>query len=80
MYVLEPSSQLNNGDRSFLLARAITERVLSIPAIRECNSVSCYLSMEAGEVNTSIIVDALLQSGEYADSLLEMLLSPYDEA
>ena len=45
-------------------ARAITEKVLSISAIRESNSVSCYLSMESGEVNTSAIVDALFRLGE----------------
>jgi len=43
-------------------SRAITEKVLSISAIRDCNSVSCYLSMESGEANTSAIVDALFRS------------------
>jgi hypothetical protein len=42
------------------------ERVLSIPAVRECNSISCYLSMESGEVKTSAIVDAIFQSGGYS--------------
>jgi hypothetical protein len=45
-------------------ARAITERVLSLPAIRECNSISCYLSMESGEVKTFATVDAIFQSSE----------------
>ncbi|KAF8812157.1 5-formyltetrahydrofolate cyclo-ligase [Phlegmacium glaucopus] len=45
-------------------SRAVTEKVLSLPAIRECNSISCYLSMESGEVNTSAIVDAILRSNK----------------
>ena len=49
------------------------ERVLSIPAIRECNSISCYLSMESGEVKTSAIVDAILQAGEYYIWLKDLL-------
>lgn len=47
-------------------AGAITERVLSLPAIRECNSISCYLSMESGEVNTFAIVDAIFRSSEHS--------------
>jgi len=45
-------------------SRAIMERVLSLSAIRECNSISCYVSMESGEANTSAIVDALLRSSK----------------
>ena len=59
-------------------ARAITERVLSLSAIRECNSISCYLSMESGEVNTSAIVDAIFRSSEYSYPFLKMI-TPYDE-
>ena len=46
-------------------ARAITERVLSLPAVRECDSISCYLSMESGEVRTVEIVDAIFRSSVY---------------
>jgi len=45
-------------------SRAISERVLSLPAFRECNSISCYLSMESGEVKTSALVDAIFQSSK----------------
>jgi len=54
-------------------ARAVTERVLSLPAIRDCNSISCYLSMQSGEVNTSAIVDTILRSGEHLQHLLKLL-------
>ena len=46
-------------------ARAITERVLSLPAFRDCNYISCYLSMESGEAITLAIVDAIFQSSEH---------------
>ncbi|KAF8155561.1 hypothetical protein B0H34DRAFT_713792 [Crassisporium funariophilum] len=45
-------------------SQAITARVLSLPAFRRCNSVSCYLSMPTGEVRTPALVDAILQSGK----------------
>ena len=46
-------------------ARAITERVLSLPVFRDCNYISCYLSMESGEAITLAIVDAIFQSSEH---------------
>jgi hypothetical protein len=56
-------------------ARAITERVLSLPAFRECNSISCYLSMESGEAKTLAIVDAIFQSSEHSHTFVTSLSS-----
>ncbi|KZT01215.1 5-formyltetrahydrofolate cyclo-ligase [Laetiporus sulphureus 93-53] len=44
--------------------RMITELVLASPFFRRSNTVSCYLSMPAGEVDTSALVSAILHSGK----------------
>jgi hypothetical protein len=46
-------------------AKAITAKVLSSPFIRRCNSVSCYLSMPTGEVDTSSLVSEFLSAGKF---------------
>jgi 5-formyltetrahydrofolate cyclo-ligase len=46
-----------------ILAQAITTRVLSSPFFHQCKSVSCYLSMPSGEVDTSSLVSHILRAG-----------------
>lgn len=67
VFLLQPRSYTNTEPFFFLSepARAITERVLSLPAFRDCNYISCYLSMESGEAITLAIVDAIFQSSEH---------------
>ncbi len=45
------------------LASAIVARVLSAPWFDKATTISCYLSMPAGEVDTSAIATAILHSG-----------------
>ncbi|KAH9989541.1 5-formyltetrahydrofolate cyclo-ligase [Russula vinacea] len=42
----------------------IVRRVLSAPWFDEATTISCYLSMPAGEVDTSVIASAVLKSGK----------------
>ncbi|PPQ96124.1 hypothetical protein CVT26_004759 [Gymnopilus dilepis] len=44
-------------------SRSIVDRVLRLPAFERCRSISCYLSMPAGEVRTDVLVQAILRSG-----------------
>lgn len=45
---------------SILAARSITARVLTLPAFLQCKTISCYLSMPAGEVTTSHLVSEII--------------------
>ncbi|EIW78624.1 nagb/rpia/CoA transferase-like protein, partial [Coniophora puteana RWD-64-598 SS2] len=45
-------------------ARAVTENVLSIPAIQRCKTVCCYLSMPSGEVHTTALAEGVLRAGK----------------
>ncbi|KAJ7196575.1 5-formyltetrahydrofolate cyclo-ligase, partial [Mycena pura] len=45
-------------------SRAVTAKVLSLPSFVKSNSVSCYLSMPSGEVDTSALVREILRSGK----------------
>ncbi|KAJ6478736.1 5-formyltetrahydrofolate cyclo-ligase [Mycena vitilis] len=45
-------------------SRALTARVLSLPAFVQSTSVSCYLSMPSGEIDTSSLVREILRSGK----------------
>ena len=45
------------------LAHAITGRILSAPWFSQATTISCYLSMPTGEVDTSAITEAILASG-----------------
>ncbi|KAF7351377.1 5-formyltetrahydrofolate cyclo-ligase [Mycena sanguinolenta] len=45
-------------------SRALTARVLSLPSFIKSNSVSCYLSMPTGEIDTSFLVREILRSGK----------------
>ncbi|KAJ6627975.1 5-formyltetrahydrofolate cyclo-ligase [Mycena sp. CBHHK59/15] len=68
-------------------SKAVTARVLALPSFKQCKSVSCYLSMPTGEVDTSSLVREILHSGKTlfvpkidpgADGSME-LLRIYDE-
>ncbi|KAF8068929.1 5-formyltetrahydrofolate cyclo-ligase [Lyophyllum atratum] len=45
-------------------SRAVTARVLSLPSFQKCRSVSCYLSMPSGELDTSSLVSEILARGK----------------
>jgi hypothetical protein len=46
-----------------LSASEIVQRVLSAPWFDKATTISCYLSMPAGEVETSVIASAVFRSG-----------------
>ncbi|THU89717.1 nagb/rpia/CoA transferase-like protein [Dendrothele bispora CBS 962.96] len=43
---------------------AVAAKVLSLSSFRQCKSVSCYLNMPMGELDTSSIVKEILSSGK----------------
>lgn len=45
-------------------SQAVAARILSFPSFQRCKSVSCYLSMPSGELDTSTIVSAILEKGQ----------------
>ncbi|KAJ7118675.1 hypothetical protein C8R43DRAFT_901220 [Mycena crocata] len=45
-------------------SQALTARVLTLPSFIQSKSVSCYLSMPTGEVDTSLLVREILRSGK----------------
>ncbi|EPS94067.1 hypothetical protein FOMPIDRAFT_1033497 [Fomitopsis schrenkii] len=45
-------------------SRMIADRVLASPYFARSQSVSCYLSMPSGEVDTSALISAILRSGK----------------
>ncbi|TFK72476.1 5-formyltetrahydrofolate cyclo-ligase [Pluteus cervinus] len=47
-----------------LQSRAVTERILSLPEYQRCRSVSCYLSMPSGELQTASLVSEIIRSGK----------------
>lgn len=51
-------------------ASEIVRRVLSAPWFDKATTISCYLSMPAGEVDTSEIASAILRSGTQPSSQL----------
>ena len=53
-----------------LSASEIVRRVLSAPWFDKATTISCYLSMPAGEVDTSVIASAVLHSGTQLPSRL----------
>src|SRR6266436_3145191 len=46
-------------------ANEIVRRVMSAPWFEEATTISCYLSMPTGEVDTSAVASAVLQSGTH---------------
>jgi 5-formyltetrahydrofolate cyclo-ligase len=60
------AAQRDSNDIHFCsLASAIVGRVLSAPWFNEATTISCYLSMPTGEVDTSAIVAGIVRSGTY---------------
>ncbi|KAH9971848.1 5-formyltetrahydrofolate cyclo-ligase [Lactifluus volemus] len=53
-----------SNDHVSTQSSAIARRVLSAPWFSEATTISCYLSMPMGEVDTSAIVTAILNSGK----------------
>lgn len=53
---------------TFALARQITNTLLALPEFQNSASVSCFLSMPTGEVDTSAVVAAVLGSGAHRAS------------
>ncbi|KDQ58661.1 hypothetical protein JAAARDRAFT_34496 [Jaapia argillacea MUCL 33604] len=47
-----------------LQSQAITSHILSLPSFHAAKSISCYLSMPTGEVDTSSIVLEILRAGK----------------
>ncbi|KAL0959615.1 hypothetical protein HGRIS_011318 [Hohenbuehelia grisea] len=45
-------------------SQAVTHRVLALPAFQACQTVSCYLSMPSGELDTSTLVAEILKAGK----------------
>ncbi|KAF7360184.1 5-formyltetrahydrofolate cyclo-ligase [Mycena venus] len=45
-------------------SRALTDRILSLPSFVKSKSVSCYLSMPSGEIDTSSLVREILRLGK----------------
>ncbi|KAJ6557951.1 hypothetical protein B0H19DRAFT_124100 [Mycena capillaripes] len=45
-------------------SRGMTARVLSLPSFVQSKSISCYLSMPSGEIDTSSLVREILRSGK----------------
>ncbi|KII87851.1 hypothetical protein PLICRDRAFT_42365 [Plicaturopsis crispa FD-325 SS-3] len=45
-------------------SRTIADRVLRSAVLRQCRSVSCYLSMPSGEVGTTWLVSEILRAGK----------------
>ncbi|KAJ3805728.1 5-formyltetrahydrofolate cyclo-ligase [Lentinula aff. lateritia] len=44
-------------------SRAVTAKVLLLPEFQKCTRVSCYISMPTGELQTSEILRAILETG-----------------
>ncbi|KAG6808903.1 hypothetical protein H0H92_002403 [Tricholoma furcatifolium] len=63
---IEEQSTEDHKDLSSLsfAARAVTARVLSLPAFQNSQSICCYLSMPSGELDTSILVSEILRQGK----------------
>jgi hypothetical protein len=59
-----------------LSASEIVRRVISAPWFDEATTISCYLSMPAGEVDTSAIAPAILNSGTQPPFRFGSLLYP----
>ncbi|THU84249.1 nagb/rpia/CoA transferase-like protein [Dendrothele bispora CBS 962.96] len=53
-----PPTSKNNS------AGAVAAKVLSLPSFRQYKSISCYLNMPTGELDTSSIVKEILSSGK----------------
>lgn len=66
--------------RSLRLAHAITRHVLSAPWFSQATTISCYLSMPTGEVDTSAITEAILASGNHLTASVVSFISTDDQS
>ncbi|KAF9024282.1 5-formyltetrahydrofolate cyclo-ligase [Hymenopellis radicata] len=46
-------------------SNAVRDRILALPSFRQCRTVSCYLSMPSGELDTSSLVREILNLGKH---------------
>lgn len=60
-----PESGNNISKTLSCVAQAVATRVLSLPSFDKCRSVSCYLSMPTGEVDTTPLVSEILRRGKH---------------
>ncbi|CAK5274847.1 unnamed protein product [Mycena citricolor] len=58
-----PRRVVENLTRS-ISAKALTDRILATPSLIDAQSISCYLSMPTGEIDTGLLVRALLRAGK----------------
>ena len=47
-------------------AELVVKRLINSPLFQRSNSVSCYLSMPSGELDTSSLVTEIIRSGAYS--------------
>ncbi|KAG6841046.1 hypothetical protein C0991_002354 [Blastosporella zonata] len=45
-------------------SQAVTARVLTLPAFQRSKSISCYLSMPSGELDTAVLISEILGHGK----------------
>ncbi|KAF9269693.1 5-formyltetrahydrofolate cyclo-ligase [Marasmius fiardii PR-910] len=45
-------------------SKLVSARVLALPSFRQCQNISCYLSMPSAELNTSSIISEILGCGK----------------
>ncbi|KAF9024286.1 5-formyltetrahydrofolate cyclo-ligase, partial [Hymenopellis radicata] len=46
-------------------SNAVRDRILALPSFHQCRTVSCYLSMPSGELDTSSLVREILNLGKH---------------
>ncbi|KAF8918621.1 5-formyltetrahydrofolate cyclo-ligase [Mucidula mucida] len=46
-------------------SNTVRDRILALPSFRQCRTVSCYLSMPSGELDTSSLVREILNLGKH---------------
>lgn len=56
---------LHSSNHDIYLAQVVTSQIVASPFFSRCKSVSCYLSMPNGEVDTSVLVSEILRAGEF---------------
>jgi len=61
---------MDNDDDLFVAANAVVRRLGSLPIFQQAKSLSCYLSMPSGEVDTASVVFEVLESGTSNDPIM----------
>jgi len=54
----------------FVAANAVVRRLGSLPIFQQAKSLSCYLGMPSGEVDTASVVFEVLESGTSNDPIM----------